>query len=257
MIFQIQARSIIQSLKTEFNFLFLNAPFTSLPGPGVTTSFSDLKPYVRWHCDRLSAERFDVGMDEIESERMTVRTLLLNQLEKYGSHKIVSVMAFSQGTRVATAFCLDEELGKDIKFAIMIAGMFPILSLSRNSEEDHDTVSPCLDQRDLADSATSQTLHYPKEEPDTKLYLSRHIINQGPLSRVSRLHIPSIHVLGLRDPWLPEGKRLLRTYYDEDQALVAEFNEGHQVPIAKKDVDRIRKGVMKFWEQVQQGRHQE
>lgn len=225
MIFEIQARSIIQSLKTKFNFLFLNAPFSSLPGPGITTFFSDLKPYFRWHCDLLSTERFNVGIDEIESERMTVRTMLLNELEKHGNQNIVGVMAFSQGTRVATAFCLDEELGKDIKFCIIIAGTFPILPLSRHSKEGHGAVSPRVDQ--------------------------------GPLSPVSRLQIPSLHVRGLRDPWLPEGKRLLRTYYNEDQALTVEFNGGHQVPVANKDVEQIQKGVMKFWEQIRQSKHQE
>lgn len=257
-IFEIQARSIIQSLKTEFNFLFLNAPFATLPGSGVAASFGDLKPYFRWHCDRLSAERFDIRMDDIERERMTVRALLLSKLEECGKHKIVGVMAFSQGARVATAFCLDEELGKNIKFAILIAGTFPILPLSKNLEEDRDTGLSYLDQHDLADFATSQIVDHQKEGPDTKLsYLSRRRIDQSPLNPVSRLQIPSIHVRGLRDPWLLEGDRLLKTYYDEDQALIVEFNGGHQVPMAKKDVSQITKGVMGFWEQIQQGKNGE
>lgn len=43
---------------------------------------------------------------------------------------VVGVMGFSQGTRVATAVCLDSELGRDIRFAIMICGICPSLALS-------------------------------------------------------------------------------------------------------------------------------
>jgi predicted esterase len=242
-IFQIQAHSIIQSLKTKFNFLFLDAPFASLPGPGVAPLFSDLKPFFRWHCDRLSAERFNVEMDEIERERKAVRALLLDKLLHHGRHKIVGVMAFSQGARVATAFCMDEELGKDIKFAIMIAGTFPILSLARNIEQDSDVVSLYREQRGLSGPAI---LDHQEGGPD---------VNSSCWSRPCRpprVQIPSVHVRGLRDPWLSEGERLLKTYYNQDQALVVEFNGGHQVPVAKKDVDQITEGVMKLWEQVQQ-----
>ncbi|KAL2833066.1 serine hydrolase FSH [Aspergillus pseudoustus] len=133
-IFKLQTRKIIQALRSHFRFVFLDAPFESLPEPRVGAVLLDLGPFFRWHCDENAAAGFDVGIDEIKRERAMTRQLLLDTMRLYGSRNIVGVMGFSQGTRVATAICLDEVLGRGIRFAIIIAGTFPILSVDEEGQ---------------------------------------------------------------------------------------------------------------------------
>ncbi|KAK2855662.1 hypothetical protein FQN49_004969 [Arthroderma sp. PD_2] len=130
-IFQLQAHMIVERLKGRFRFIFLDAPFESSPGPGVLSTYGDLKPYLWWHCDATATKQFDIDMEEVQRRRQKVRDLLVFHLEK---DNIVGVMSFSQGTRVATGLCLDDELGGQIKFAILISATFPELPVGENCQ---------------------------------------------------------------------------------------------------------------------------
>ena len=132
-IFQYQSRKITQVLGTRFRFLFIDSPITTpQPGVGVQPYFAEVKPYRRWHQDANTIGLFDVTPEDIDRERRLVRHNLANVIEheRQNGPGVVGVMAFSQGTRVATALCLDPELGVDIKFAIMICGICPSLPLT-------------------------------------------------------------------------------------------------------------------------------
>ncbi|CRL30865.1 unnamed protein product [Penicillium camemberti] len=132
-IFQYQSRKITQVLGTRFRFLFIDSPITTpQPGVGVLPYFATVKPYRRWHQDANTIGLFDVTPEDIDRERRLVRDNLAEVIERERQNGpgIVGVMAFSQGARVATALCLDPELGVDIKFAIMICGVCPSLPLT-------------------------------------------------------------------------------------------------------------------------------
>jgi pimeloyl-ACP methyl ester carboxylesterase len=131
-IFRLQAARIVQALRDKFRFVFVDAPFTSLPGPGVVPVFSDFKPFLRWHCDENALGKFDITAEELEEERRGARELLAGVMTANAGDGdgVVGVMAFSQGTRVATGLLLDPELGQSIKFAIMICGTFPSLPVA-------------------------------------------------------------------------------------------------------------------------------
>lgn len=97
--------------------------------------YAQLKPYRRWHQDGNTIGLFDVTAEDVERERRIVRDFLKGVIDHENGTSgpgagVVGVMGFSQGTRVATAVCLDPELGKHIKFAIMICGVCPSLPLS-------------------------------------------------------------------------------------------------------------------------------
>ncbi|KAB8227684.1 serine hydrolase FSH [Aspergillus alliaceus] len=134
-IFQAQSQNLTRVLSPHFRFLFLNSPITTAQaGVGVPLYYAHIKPYRRWHQDRNTIGLFDVTVEDVERERRVVRDSLKDVIERERRNGpgagVVGVMGFSQGTRVATAVCLDPELGRDIKFAIMICGICPSLPLS-------------------------------------------------------------------------------------------------------------------------------
>ncbi|KAI4865033.1 serine hydrolase FSH [Hypoxylon rubiginosum] len=126
-IFRHQARNITRALQSRFRFVFAESPIeTPQPGIGVLPYFADAKPYRRWHHDAHAVGSFDVTAEDIARERQLVRDTLAAHVER---HQPVGVMAFSQGTRVAAALCLDPELGGGIRFAILICGFAGVLPL--------------------------------------------------------------------------------------------------------------------------------
>ena len=157
-------------LHLVFQFVFLDAPFESLPGPGVGSFFNSLKPFFRWHCDQRAVDTFDIDADEVECERETVRRALLMRLK-----------------------CMTAEREK-----LLVSG-------------------------------------------------------RSVLSGQNRLSLPSVHIRGIRDPWRPDGKRLMETYYTMDHAEVVSFQGAHQVPTTQTDVDQIRAAVLRAWTLAQQG----
>ncbi|EAW08946.1 putative oxidoreductase [Aspergillus clavatus NRRL 1] len=141
-IFQHQAQNLVHILGTRFRFLFIDSPITTpQPGVGVRPFFADVKPYRRWHQDEKTVGLFDVTTEEIERERRLVRDTIgaVFDREQRNGPGVVGVMGFSQGTRVATALCLDPGLAAHIKFAIMICGIGPSLPLTA------EPLSPTLD----------------------------------------------------------------------------------------------------------------
>lgn len=97
--------------------------------------YAHIKPYRRWQQDGNTIGLFDVTAEDVERERRIVRDYLKGVIDCERRHSgpgagVVGVMGFSQGTRVATAVCLDPELGKHIKFVIMICGICPSLPLT-------------------------------------------------------------------------------------------------------------------------------
>ncbi|KAI6085996.1 serine hydrolase FSH [Hypoxylon rubiginosum] len=127
-IFRHQSRNITQVLQNKFSFVFAESPIeTSQPGTGVLPYFAHVKPYRRWHHDDAAVGSFDVTAEDVARERKLVRDMLAEHVQR---HQPVGVIAFSQGTRVASALCLDPELGTGIRFIVQICGFVEALPLS-------------------------------------------------------------------------------------------------------------------------------
>ncbi|KAJ5087472.1 serine hydrolase FSH [Penicillium angulare] len=203
-IFQTQSQKVTQALSPHFRFLFLDSPITtSQPGVGVRPHYAHIKPYRRWNQDEKVIGLFGVTEEDVRQERQLVRDTLKDVLERErrdgANAGVVGLMAFSQGTRIATAICQDTELGKDIKFAIIICGVSPPLSLS-----------------------TPEMLLPPP------------------------LNIASVHVQGSTDPWLTNGTKLSKHYFDQSLAKTVKFTGGHEVPVKTFDVENICEVIAEY-----------
>ena len=224
-IFRAQGRKLFRALHKEFRFIFLDAPFPSLAGPGMRPTYEDSGPFYHWQCDDLAAENFDITEEEVQQEREQVRQYLESQLRLEDGAPFVGILGFSQGVRVASGLlhylerkrqegCLDLP---EMKFAVINSGTYPPLFL------DGDAVN-------LDESA---------EGSSTKSTDSTETATSAGSRKNRRLNVPSIHPHGSHDPWRPESEKLLADYYDTGLSTVIEYTGGHQVPVMDKDTKNV------------------
>ena len=127
-------------------------------------------------------------------------------------------MGFSQGAKLAASLLYEQQVQAekrgvaetDYKFAVLLAGRQPLVSLSELSR------SPAL----VNPSELSEGFDYPGE--------SDHV-----------LRLPTIHVHGLKDDGLHLHRRLMEQYCNKDSVTLVEWDGNHRVPIKKVDVDLI------------------
>jgi predicted esterase len=259
-IFRIQIRKIHHALRNEFRFVFVQAPFKSLAGPGMYPVFEGAGPFYRWHCDSSASAAFDITDSEIANERRIVREYLEKVLSDDDGAPFVGIIAFSQGTRVTTGLLLDQQRKRrhnnlpPMRFVVLLNGTYPVLPLTDVSDTCADASLAPIDDRftpypeypeSSADSATAP--------PESSIY-SVPASPQSPKSidwdetleteSRRRLRIPSVHVHGLKDPWLSEGRALLADHYEAECATVLEFQAGHHIATAQKDVDEIVRAIL-------------
>jgi predicted esterase len=216
-IFRAQGRKIFQSLRHEFQFVFVDAPFPSTAGPGMYPTYADSGPFFRWQCDLSASSSFDITEEEVLAETEKVWQSLEAQLCSPGGGPFVGVMAFSQGARVATGLLLHLEKKRDqhcsglpkIKFIIVNSATYPPLLFESES--------------DLGDALDAS-------------------LDRNSFKKVS---ISSIHIEGSNDPWNPESVKMREEYFDQQLSTVIPFVGGHQVPVTDKDADEITVAIRK------------
>ncbi|KAI9858409.1 MAG: hypothetical protein M1813_007513 [Trichoglossum hirsutum] len=254
-IFRIQIRKIHRALRNGFRFIFVQAPFRSLAGPGMYPVFEAAGPFHRWHCDSSASDAFDITDSEIANERRIVREYLEKVLSDDDGAPFVGIIAFSQGTRVTTGLLLDQQRQPGyndlppLRFAVLLNGTYPPLPLT-------DVPNLCADTSfSVVDDSLTPYPERPRFAADSTTTSSEPSIHSAAASPQSsqsgdcdealgtesrcRLRIPSVHVHGLQDPWLSEGRALLADYYEAESATVLEFRGSHHVPTAQKDIDEI------------------
>jgi pimeloyl-ACP methyl ester carboxylesterase len=117
-IFRIQIREIVRRLGSDFDFVFVNAPFTTVAGEGVADFFPP--PYYNWILPGQAAATWEY---------------LDQKIAELGP--FVGIVAFSQGCRVTTALLqrqairesAGEAAGTGFLFAVLLAGTVPPLPL--------------------------------------------------------------------------------------------------------------------------------
>ncbi|KAL4804555.1 serine hydrolase FSH [Aspergillus unguis] len=93
--------------------------------------------------------------------------------------------------------------------------------------------------------------------PETEYAFGVLIAGRGPLTALHQpdqpaplLHLPTIHVHGLRDWGLDVHRQLFYEDCAEGTALLIEWDGDHRVPIKTKDVDRVVDAIIKCMDKV-------
>jgi len=209
-----QSRALISHLSPYFRLVFADGPFFCDPGPGIVPVYQDHGPFRRWL--RWLPEHAPIDDDSAVSEIAYAIDRCKGDDE--GTGVWVGLMGFSQGAKLAASLLYEQQVRAErglaaeteYKFAVLLAGRHPLVSLSDLSR------SPAL----VNPGQLSEGFDYPGE--------SEHV-----------LRLPTIHVHGLSDAGLHLHRRLRDQYCDAAAVTLVEWDGAHRVPLKKTDVDRI------------------
>jgi predicted esterase len=136
----------------------------------------------------------------------------------------VGLMGFSQGAKVSAGLLYDQQVQTALgqatglpkwRFAILLAGRAPLVSLSKASAG----CKALVDASQISEGFASV-------EPEV-------------WNGYEKLKLPTVHVHGTKDPGLHLHRRLLEQYCEPGSTNVIEWDGEHRVPIKSKDVERI------------------
>ena len=131
-IFSIQAIRLQRVLDPYFEFVFLDGPIESDPGPGVGPVFEGLKTYRSWQVKGVKPAA-TVG---------ALQSAMEEQWRKDG-RGFVGALGFSQGAKTVAGLLLEQQVrarkegveGKDLAFGVMFNGITPPLTANLTDEE--------------------------------------------------------------------------------------------------------------------------
>ncbi|KAF2857928.1 hypothetical protein K470DRAFT_260353 [Piedraia hortae CBS 480.64] len=219
-IFSKQARTLIKNLP-DFRLVFADGPFFCDAGPGILPVYADYGPYRRWlrWLQEHPAVDDESTIEELDYSISTAK----NQDE--GTGPWVGLLGFSQGAKLAASLLYDQQIhvekegraDTDYRFAVLLAGRSPLVSLSKYSESD-----ACVRA-----GAVSEGFDYQGVSP--------HIVK-----------LPTIHVHGLKDAGLHLHRRLMNQYHDPASTTLIEWEGDHRVPIKKADVEPIVEAIYRI-----------
>lgn len=207
-IFKCQTRNIQASMRNRFEFVFADAPFESSIGPGMSPTFNDSGPFYRWHAGESQSHHLCLSSKEQERERDAVRNYLKDILTTNRGTDFVGVMAFSTGCNIATGLLLERQ-GLEELWGECPSFQFALLFCGTRS----------------ASLTTLLPTSWTTEE-------------SGPLLTV--MQVPSVHIHGLRDPYLLQSRKLFKdTFSSGGNSVCIEFPCGHCIPGRKGDLKKI------------------
>ncbi|KAI9841366.1 MAG: hypothetical protein M1837_000749 [Sclerophora amabilis] len=199
-IFRVQASRLKILLRSDFRFVFVDGPFERSAGPGVLPVFEGLEPYLGW----VPADAWQTDEHKLKVTEVLKRAMRADE----GTAPFVGIMGFSQGARLAAGCLMEEERRRLAKEGTKLANFrFGVLMGATHSPMLLEPGSPSyggpagLDCMDL-----SQTKYF------------------------ASIKVPTIHVVGTRDPVCKGKKVLLNEYCDARHAKLFEFDGGHHLP---------------------------
>ncbi|OAX78113.1 hypothetical protein ACJ72_07582 [Emergomyces africanus] len=265
-IFKTQTIRLRRELQHRFSFVFINAPFETDPGPGVLPVFAEAGPYYTWvdlanlppSQRSLAATTADVEGETSALKRailrgrtqlMPARTVELlektirEQIERDGKG-FVGVIGFSMGGRMVAGLLLEQQHRILEQQRLNANG-----NANANSNGNGDGVNnggpPAIDENQLFKFAVLICATYP---PITKLHDLLDHESDGKDKRddkitLPQIDIPTLHILGLNDPWFAPGELLATTHFNPAKTTVRKLHMGHHLPVQQKDnlvlVDKI------------------
>ncbi|KZL83287.1 oxidoreductase [Colletotrichum incanum] len=192
-IFQIQLIRLSRVLEPRFEFVFLDGPIETEPGPGVLPVFEGCGPYYRWVSDDPSSPA-----EELQQQKETAMELLKMYVQQTGPY--VGVMGFSQGARAAASLLLEQQRQPFVPnnlFGVFLCGTYP----------------PFVPHND-------------------------------------KILAPSVHVVGLFDPWKPASEELIELCSERSTRKVVRYPGGHHLPNAPDTIQNIAAMVIDLWKET-------
>ena len=229
-IFKAQCRILRSQLSSHFRLVFAEAPFSSQPGPDVVSVYKEFGPFKRWL--RSGPDQPEIHPDDaVEAIEDSLFSAMDADDALGATGDWVGLLGFSQGAKMAASLLFrqqvrTEKLGKylagtDYRFAVLMAGRGPLVTLDRDLTGENSA---------LVDASEVGLSELPTLED---LERGEHV-----------LRLPTVHVHGLKDVGLPLHRQLLDDYCEAKSARLVQWEGNHRVPIRTKDVAAVVDQVM-------------
>ena len=229
--FKTQCRVISRMLAPYFRLVYSEAPLDSMPGPDVLLVYADYGPFKRWFPEHEVED--GAAIKAIDN---SIKTAMVEDDRSGARGPWVGLLGFSQGAKLAASLLFRQQIraarldranaGSDWKFAVLMAGAAPIISL------DPHVFSSSM----LSSPSQAHSLGSPKLEDVTG---EEHV-----------LRIPTIHVHGLADPGLHLHRELLEDYCSVNSARVLEWDGAHRVPVKSADVKCLVEEILNLAKEI-------
>jgi len=227
--FRLQSRALIARLQSTFRLVFADGPFLCDPGPGIVPVYADYAPFRRWL--RWLPEHKEIDAESAVEEIWYQLKLCMDEDDREGATgEWVGLLGFSQGAKVSASLLYEQQVreekmgkgkaGTNWKFAVLLAGRAPLVSLS----EDSAGCKALVDAAEISEG-------FEKVETDV-------------WDGWRKLEIPTVHVHGLLDPGLHLHRRLKDQYCEPSSVTLVEWEGIHRVPIKSKDCQMIVDAIM-------------
>jgi Serine hydrolase (FSH1) len=206
-IFRFQLAKLRLALKSQFEFIFVNAPNPAIAGPGILLLFGGAGPFYRW---------FDLESGEWEVEIDSIHTAVRGAVnvwestKKNQSSRIVAIMAFSRVAIAATLLLWQKQQGQlpwlpAMHFAVLICCDFTV-----------------------------------------ELAVHMHGDAKGHGEERAVLCLPTLHLHGRQDPFLKRGRKMGMDHFNVEEAEVLEFEGGHQCPSPRQDCEEATRCILEL-----------
>lgn len=229
-IFKAQCRQLSAELKSDFRFIYAEAPWESQAGPDVMAVYGEWGPFKRWL--RWSPEHPEITTEETVAGLDKCLAAAVRADDARGATgEVVAVLGFSQGAKVAASLLYrqqvtGESLGRGsadsrYRFGVLLAGSAPLVDLDPDGW-DHSELSE--------ETQTGHDILGPRAlDPESH-----------------RLSIPTIHVHGLRDKGLRLHRKLLEGFCEPGSTMLIEWDGDHRVTLKRKEVSLVASHVRKL-----------
>ncbi|OLN87541.1 Esterase LovG 3 [Colletotrichum chlorophyti] len=192
-IFQIQLIRLQRFLEPHFEFVYMDGPMETEPGPGVLPVFEGCGPYWRWVSDDPATPP-----EEFQRQKDAAVELIKVYMQQTGPY--VGLVGFSQGARAAASLLLEQQRQPFVDnslFGVFLCGTYP-----------------------------------PFVPHDEKIVL------------------PTVHVVGLFDPWKPASEELLEQCSEKSTRRVVRFPGGHHLPNPPDAIQQIVGHVLDLYKET-------
>lgn len=237
-IFRSQCRVLSTHLRGKFRLVFAEAPLSCNAGPDVLSVYKEWGPFKSWIPSALGCPEVD-NHTAIELFKDALDKAMDEDDDLGATGPWVGLLGFSQGAKMCASLLFLQQLRQmhgmkvndrlDFRFGILLAGRAPLVALDLNLASMYGPDEMSEDSTGVVD---------PNGEPvHNNAWLRR--LTHGHHKTSTRLHIPTVHVHGLRDPGLALHQKLLKECCENGSTRLMEWEGDHRVPIKTKDVTAL------------------
>jgi hypothetical protein len=208
-IFRVQIAKLSAALRHEFDFVYVTAPHSTSPGPGVIPFFASMGPFYSWFrdTDESISHRLDAIYKPIQQKVGDWQLANPNS-------RIVGMLAFSEGALVA---------------AVMLWQQQRRMGQVSWLPDIHFTTFICCFYREEVTKWMREQIQEPQ---------GTGAIVEEDIEKEMKINIPTLHLLGKQDFVLSRAKMLIETHYTTTFATVMEFDGQHAPPSKREDIEK-------------------